>query len=159
MPRGWRQACWAVRLIRSPTPKPTSSPTLRSVWEKWEMILLFQPGRAKVMVLGNQSLQGSESNRRHEKPTVWTRMVTWWWGLHRWPWRKFYWGNSAATVSAIVRSSENKDCAVKHKQLLEATSAQRPMAQPDAPTWKLLGPQGTASFCEKNGGTVASTKM
>ena len=28
------------------TPKPTSSPTLYSVWEKWEMIL-WQPGRAK----------------------------------------------------------------------------------------------------------------
>ena len=29
------------------TPKPRSSPTLCSVWEKWEMILL-QPGRAKL---------------------------------------------------------------------------------------------------------------
>ena len=36
-----------ARLTRSPTPKPTSSPTLCSVWDKWEMILL-QPGRAKL---------------------------------------------------------------------------------------------------------------
>ena len=36
-----------VELISSPTPKPTATPTLCSVWEKWEMILL-RPGRAKL---------------------------------------------------------------------------------------------------------------
>ena len=45
--RGCRQAYCAAKLIRSPTPKPTSSPTLCSVWEKWETILL-RPGRAKL---------------------------------------------------------------------------------------------------------------
>ena len=45
--RRCRQACCAVRLIRSPTPKPSSSPTLCSVRGKWEMILL-QPGGAKL---------------------------------------------------------------------------------------------------------------
>ena len=33
--------------IKSPTPKPTSSPTLCSVWWRWEMILL-RLGRAKI---------------------------------------------------------------------------------------------------------------
>ena len=47
MPRGCRQAYCAAKLIRSPTPKPTSSPTLCSVWAKWEMILL-RLGRAKI---------------------------------------------------------------------------------------------------------------
>ena len=37
----------AAELIRSPTPKPSSSPTLCSVWEKLEMILL-RHGRAKL---------------------------------------------------------------------------------------------------------------
>ena len=52
-------------------------------------------------------------------------------------------------VSMMVRSSENKVCTVKHQQPLDALSAPRPMGQPDAPTWELLGPQGTASFWEK----------
>ena len=46
------------RLIKSPTPKHTSSPTLCSAWEKLEMILL-RPGR----VFGKESLPGYESNR------------------------------------------------------------------------------------------------
>ena len=47
MPRGCLQACCAKELIGSPTPKPTSSPTLCSACEKWEMIRL-QPVRAKL---------------------------------------------------------------------------------------------------------------
>ena len=47
MPRGCRQAYCVKRLIRSPTPKPMSSPTLCSVLEKWEMIPL-RPGAAKL---------------------------------------------------------------------------------------------------------------
>ena len=54
-----------------------------------------------------------------------------------------------ATVSMMVRSSENKDSTVKHKQPFDAPSAPRPMEQPDAPTWELLGPQGTASSWER----------
>ena len=54
-----------------------------------------------------------------------------------------------ANVSTMVRGSENNDCTVKHKQPLDAPSAPRPMGQPDAPTWKLLGSQGTASFWVK----------
>ena len=46
-PRGCRQAYCANKLIGgSPTPKPTSSPTLCSACEKWEMILL-RTGRVK----------------------------------------------------------------------------------------------------------------
>ena len=47
MLRGCRQAHCVERLIGSPTRKPTSSPTLCSVWWKWEMILL-RLGRAKL---------------------------------------------------------------------------------------------------------------
>ena len=47
MLRGCRQAYCVKRLTGSPTPKSTSSPTLCSVWEKWEMIP-FRPGRAKL---------------------------------------------------------------------------------------------------------------
>ena len=54
-----------------------------------------------------------------------------------------------ANVSSMVRSSENQNCTVKHKQPMESPSAPRPTGQPDAPTWELLGPQGTASFWEK----------
>ena len=56
-------------------------------------------------------------------------------------------------VSTTVRNSENKDCTVKQKQPLDAPSAPRsswqPVEQLDAPTWELLGPQGTASFWER----------
>ena len=38
MLRGCRQPYCEKRLCGSPTPKPTSSPTLCSVWQKWEMI-------------------------------------------------------------------------------------------------------------------------
>ena len=44
---GCRQACCVKRLIGSPTPMSTSSPTMCSVWEKLEMILL-RLGRAKL---------------------------------------------------------------------------------------------------------------
>ena len=59
--------------------------------------------------------------------------------------------SSSPTVNVPrkVRNSENKDCTVKHKQPEEAPSAPRPTGQPDAPTWELLGPQGTASFWER----------
>ena len=46
MPRGYRQAYCAKKLIGSPTPKPTCSPTLVLCVEKWEMILL-RTGRDK----------------------------------------------------------------------------------------------------------------
>ena len=56
-------------------------------------------------------------------------------------------------VSTTVRKSQNKDCTVKHKQPLDAPSEPRsswqPVEQLDAPTWELLGPQGTASFWER----------
>ena len=55
----------------------------------------------------------------------------------------------AVNVSTVVRNSEDKDCTVKHKRPEEAPSALRPTGQPDAPTWELLGPQGTASFWER----------
>ena len=54
-----------------------------------------------------------------------------------------------ANVSAMVRCSETPNCTVKHKRPEEAPSAPRPTEQPDAPTWELLGPQGTASFWER----------
>ena len=54
-----------------------------------------------------------------------------------------------ANVSTIVRSSENQNCTVKNKQPMEAPSALRPTEQPDAPTWELLGLQGSASFWER----------
>ena len=47
MPRRCRQAYCTVELINIPLPKPTSSPTLSSVWEKWEIILL-RLGRANL---------------------------------------------------------------------------------------------------------------
>ena len=56
--RGCWQAYCAAGLIGSPTPKPTCSPTLFSVWQKWKMILL-RPGRAKF--------NGSENTSR-----IWT---------------------------------------------------------------------------------------
>ena len=58
-----------------------------------------------------------------------------------------------AADSTTVRSSENKDCAVKHEQPLDAPSALRsswqPVEQPDAPSWEPLGSQGAATFWEK----------
>ena len=56
---------------------------------------------------------------------------------------------STANVSTMVRSSENQNCTVRHKQPMDANSEPRPLGQPDAPTWELLGPQGTASFWER----------
>ena len=58
-----------------------------------------------------------------------------------------------ATDPTTVRRSENKDCIVEHKQPLDASSAPtsswQPVGQPDAPTWELLGSEGTATFWEK----------
>ena len=42
----YRQAYNTVELINIPLPRSLSSPTLCSVWEKWETILL-NPGRSK----------------------------------------------------------------------------------------------------------------
>ena len=84
------------------TPKPTSSPTLCSVWEKWEMILL-RPGRAKLNGIRknnhfkdmnridsmpteiewkhfprNQNVgPPREDSKSNQRPTVWT------WALQR----------------------------------------------------------------------------
>ena len=63
--RGCRQAYCAAELTESPTPKPTSSPTLCSVCEKWEMILL-QPGRAK---LNSENNHFKDMNRIDGIPT------------------------------------------------------------------------------------------
>ena len=49
----------------------------------------------------------------------------------------------------MLRSSENKDRTVKHKQPEEAPSAPRPTGQPVAPTSERLGPPGTAEFWER----------
>ena len=37
----------------------------------------------------------------------------------------------------------------KQKRLEEAPAVPRPTGLPDAPTWELIGPQGTASFWER----------
>ena len=63
-----------------------------------------------------------------------------------------------ANIPAMVQGSEYKDCTSKHKRPEEAPSAPRPTGQHDAPTWELLEPQGTASFWERNGGTIASPR-
>ena len=42
-----------------------------------------------------------------------------------------------------------KDCTTTQKRPEEAPSAPRSTEQPDAPTWELIGPQGTASFLER----------
>ena len=51
-----------------------------------------------------------------------------------------------ANTPTMVHISEYKDCTTKHKRPEEAPSAPRRTGQPDAPTWELLGPQGTASL-------------
>ena len=56
--------CGKPSLPTPPTPKPTSSPTLCSVWEKWEMILL-RLGRIKSKGIREKLFQGYESNRRN----------------------------------------------------------------------------------------------
>ena len=69
MPRGCRQAYCVKRLIRSstPKPKPASSPTLCSAWEKWEMILL-RPRRAKLNGIPKNS-HFKDKNRIDGMPT------------------------------------------------------------------------------------------
>ena len=42
-----------------------------------------------------------------------------------------------------------KHCTTKQKRPEEAPAAPRPTGQSDAPTWELVGPQGTASFWER----------
>ena len=50
--------------------------------------------------------------------------------------------------------SENSDYAIKYEQSLDAPSAPRSswqaVGQPDAPTWKLSGTEGTSAFWEKS---------
>ena len=51
-----------------------------------------------------------------------------------------------------VRRSESKDGTVMHEQHWDASSARRSfwqaVGQPEAPTWKLSGTQGTSAFWE-----------
>ena len=52
------------------------------------------------------------------------------------------------------RRADNSDYAVKHEQLLDASSAPRsswqPVVQLDTPNWKLSETQGTAASWEKS---------
>ena len=52
-------------------------------------------------------------------------------------------------IPTMVQGAGYKDYTTKQKQPEEAPSAPRPAGQPDALTWELLGPQGTASFWER----------
>ena len=62
MPHGCRQAHCAKKSLGAPGQKLTSSPTLCSVLEKWEMIL-WRPGKNKIpWNLGNNHFK--EMNRR-----------------------------------------------------------------------------------------------
>ena len=58
-----------------------------------------------------------------------------------------------AADSTKVRRSEDKDGTVKHEQPLDASSAPKSswqaVGEPDAPTWKLSGTQGSSAFWEK----------
>ena len=97
----FKELTCAAKLIRSPTPKHSSSPTMCSAWEKWEMILL-RPGRAKITWYtesnhfkiwmestacrrssnGKYSQESQrwaprEDSKSDERPTVWT------WALQR----------------------------------------------------------------------------
>ena len=54
-----------------------------------------------------------------------------------------------ANMPTMVQCAEYKDCTTKQKRPEEAPSAPRSMVQPDALTWELNGPQGTASFWER----------
>ena len=56
---------------------------------------------------------------------------------------------STANVSTMYVVRKTKIAPSGTKKPMDAPSAPRPLGQPDAPTWELLGPQGAASFWEK----------
>ena len=51
-----------------------------------------------------------------------------------------------ANIPTMVQGAGYKDYTSKQKLPEEAPSAPRPTGQPDAPTWDIIGPLGTASF-------------
>ena len=59
-----------------------------------------------------------------------------------------------AANSVRQRRAENSDCAIKFEQTLDAPSAPRSSweagGQPDAPSWKLSGTEGTSAFWENS---------
>ena len=59
-----------------------------------------------------------------------------------------------AADSPTVRRSDNKDGTFKHEQVWDAPSGPKSswqaVGEPDAPTWKLSGTQGTSPFWEKS---------
>ena len=54
-----------------------------------------------------------------------------------------------ANIPTMVQGAGYKDQTTKQKLPEEAPSAPRPTGQRDAPTWELIGPQGTASFWDR----------
>ena len=52
-----------------------------------------------------------------------------------------------------LRRTENSDCALKYEEPLDTSSAPKSswqaVGEPDAPTWKLSGTEGTSAFWEK----------
>ena len=58
-----------------------------------------------------------------------------------------------ASDSSKLRKTEHRDCALKCEQPLDTSSAPKSswpaVGEPDAPTWKLSGTQGTSAFWEK----------
>ena len=54
-----------------------------------------------------------------------------------------------ANIPVMVQGTGYKDYTTKQKRPEEAPSAPRPTGQPDAPTWELNGPQGTASWWKR----------
>ena len=78
---GCRQAYRAAQLIRSPTPKPTSSATECSVWEQWEMILL-QPERATLNGIRKNN-HFKDMNRLDGMPTEFSSEESWRWASSR----------------------------------------------------------------------------
>ena len=54
-----------------------------------------------------------------------------------------------ANIPTMVQGAGYKDYTSKQKLPEEAPSAPRPTGQPDAPTWDIIGPLGTASFWER----------
>ena len=59
-----------------------------------------------------------------------------------------------AADSSKLRSTENSDCALKREQHWDTSSSPKSswqaVGEPDAPTWKLSGTQGTSAFWEKS---------